>query len=123
MSRIIAGARGGRRLRHAPRGPDQTDHGPGPRGVVLRDHGLGRPIGLGSDQALGGLSFADLYAGSGAVGLEAASRGAGPVLLVEAARRTASVAARNAEDTELRVQIATVRVERWAREPAEAGST
>jgi 16S rRNA (guanine966-N2)-methyltransferase len=33
--------------------------------------------------SLHGASFADLYAGSGAVGLEAASRGARPVLLVE----------------------------------------
>jgi 16S rRNA (guanine966-N2)-methyltransferase len=32
---------------------------------------------------IGGLSFLDLFAGSGAVGLEAASRGAGSVALVE----------------------------------------
>jgi 16S rRNA (guanine966-N2)-methyltransferase len=32
---------------------------------------------------LPGRSFLDLYAGSGAVGLEAANRGAGPVVLVE----------------------------------------
>jgi 16S rRNA (guanine966-N2)-methyltransferase len=36
---------------------------------------------LGGD--LSGRSFLDLYAGSGAVGLEAASRGASPVVLVE----------------------------------------
>ena len=35
------------------------------------------------EEALAGLAFCDLYAGSGAVGLEAASRGAHPVLLVE----------------------------------------
>jgi len=46
------------------------------------------------DSALGsvaGLRFLDLYAGSGAVGLEARSRGAGVVTLVEHDRRTAGV--------------------------------
>ena len=43
------------------------------------------------ETALAGLAFCDLYAGSGAVGLEAASRGAGPVLLVENDRRTAQL--------------------------------
>jgi 16S rRNA (guanine966-N2)-methyltransferase len=42
--------------------------------------------GLGT---LSGLRFLDLYAGSGAVGLEARSRGAGVVTLVEQDRRTA----------------------------------
>jgi 16S rRNA (guanine966-N2)-methyltransferase len=36
-------------------------------------------------------SFLDLYAGSGAVGLEAASRGAAPVVLVERDQRTLKV--------------------------------
>lgn len=40
--------------------------------------------------------FLDLYAGSGAVGLEAWSRGAGVVTLVEHDRRTAALIARNA---------------------------
>jgi 16S rRNA (guanine966-N2)-methyltransferase len=44
--------------------------------------------GLGS---LAGLRFLDLYAGSGAVGLEARSRGAGVVTLVEQDRRTAGL--------------------------------
>jgi len=38
-----------------------------------------------------GLRFLDLYAGSGAVGLEARSRGAGVVTLVEHDRRTAAL--------------------------------
>ena len=83
--RIIAGRRGGRRLTMPHRRPDPADHRPGPRGAVLRPHGLGgqrrRPPRRTS---LAGLAFCDLYAGSGAVGLEAASRGAAPVLLVEA---------------------------------------
>jgi 16S rRNA (guanine966-N2)-methyltransferase len=46
--------------------------------------------------SLSGLRFLDLYAGSGAVGLEAWSRGAGVVTLVEQDRRTASLIASNA---------------------------
>ena len=45
--------------------------------------------------SLHGLRFLDLYAGSGAVGLEAASRGAREVTLVEHDRRTASLARDN----------------------------
>ena len=46
--------------------------------------------------SLHGLRFLDLYAGSGAVGLEAWSRGAGVVTLVEPDRRTAALIADNA---------------------------
>jgi 16S rRNA (guanine966-N2)-methyltransferase len=42
------------------------------------------------------LRFLDLYAGSGAIGLEAWSRGAGVVTMVEADRRTARLVADNA---------------------------
>ena len=45
---------------------------------------------------LDGLRFLDLYAGSGAVGLEAWSRGAGVVTMVEQDRRTAALISRNA---------------------------
>jgi 16S rRNA (guanine966-N2)-methyltransferase len=55
--------------------------------------------------ALAGLAFCDLYAGSGAVGLEAASRGAAPVLLVEHDRRIASHIRRSAEELHLKVTI------------------
>ena len=46
--------------------------------------------------SLQGLRFLDLYAGSGAVGLEAWSRGAGVVTLVEQDRRTAALITENA---------------------------
>jgi 16S rRNA (guanine966-N2)-methyltransferase len=46
--------------------------------------------------SLRGLRFLDLYAGSGAVGLEAWSRGAGVVTLVEQDRHTASLISGNA---------------------------
>ena len=47
--------------------------------------------------SLQGLRFLDLYAGSGAVGLEAWSRGAGVVTMVEQDRRTAALIAANAK--------------------------
>ncbi|MGI8522074.1 MAG: 16S rRNA (guanine(966)-N(2))-methyltransferase RsmD [Nocardioides sp.] len=48
--------------------------------------------------SLGGLRFLDLYAGSGAIGLEAWSRGAGVVTLVEHDRHTASLISANARE-------------------------
>jgi 16S rRNA (guanine966-N2)-methyltransferase len=47
--------------------------------------------------SLQGLRFLDLYAGSGAVGLEAWSRGAGVVTMVEQDRRTAALISANAK--------------------------
>jgi 16S rRNA (guanine(966)-N(2))-methyltransferase RsmD len=46
---------------------------------------------------LTGLAVLDLYAGSGALGLEALSRGAASALFVESDRRSAAVIARNIE--------------------------
>ena len=46
---------------------------------------------------LSGLAVLDLYAGSGALGLEALSRGAASALFVESDQRTAAVIARNIE--------------------------
>jgi 16S rRNA (guanine966-N2)-methyltransferase len=76
-----------------------------------------RPVG----EALAGLAFADLYAGSGAVGLEAASRGAHPVLLVEQDRATAQLVRRNAADLGLPVTVRPGDVRALVRRPAEAG--
>ena len=72
MSRVIGGTAGGRRLL-MPRG-----RGTRPTSDRMRE---GLFSALGGD--LSGRSFLDLFAGSGAVGLEAASRGAMPVVLVE----------------------------------------
>ena len=56
---------------------------------------------------LAGLAVLDLYAGSGALGLEALSRGAASALFVESDQRTAAVIARNIEA--LRLTGATLR--------------
>jgi 16S rRNA (guanine(966)-N(2))-methyltransferase RsmD len=58
------------------------------------------------------LAFADLFAGSGAVGLEAASRGAGRVLLVESDARAAGTIRRNAENLTAVATVCNQPVER-----------
>ena len=82
MTRIIAGAHGGRRLT-APPG-DRTR----PTSDRVREALFSA---LETMVDLDGARFADLYAGSGAVGLEALSRGASFTLLVESDARAARV--------------------------------
>ena len=66
--------------------------------------------------SLTGLRFLDLYAGSGAVGLEAMSRGAGVVTAVESDRRTARMVQDNAAALGFReVEVLTRPVARVAR--------
>jgi 16S rRNA (guanine(966)-N(2))-methyltransferase RsmD len=74
MTRIIAGTHGGRRL--------ATPEGAGTRPTSDR---VREALFSSLDAAdlLRGQRFLDLYAGSGAVGLEAASRGAAHVMAVE----------------------------------------
>jgi 16S rRNA (guanine966-N2)-methyltransferase len=68
-----------------------------------------------AEQSLGGLAFCDLYAGSGAVGLEAASRGASRVLLIERDPSLAQLSRRNAEALRLSVDIVVASVEQALR--------
>ena len=88
MTRIIGGTAGGRRL-ETPRGPSTR-----PTSDRVRE-ALFSAIEARTG-SLDGLRFLDLYAGSGAVGLEARSRGAGVVTMVEQDRRTAALITRNA---------------------------
>lgn len=83
MTRIIAGLAGGRRLVTAAgqaTRPTSDRTREGLFGTVLAIRG-----------SLDGSAVADLYAGSGAVGLEALSRGAADVMLVESDPRAAAV--------------------------------
>ncbi|MCW2863118.1 MAG: methyltransferase [Actinoallomurus sp.] len=65
---------------------------------------------------LDGLRVADLFAGSGAVGLEALSRGASHVLLIESSARAAKVIRANVEALGLPgAELVTDRVERVVR--------
>jgi 16S rRNA (guanine966-N2)-methyltransferase len=82
MTRIIAGVHGGRRL-SAPAGVQTR-----PTSDRVREAFFST---LASMVDLDGARFADLYAGSGAVGLEALSRGATFALLVESDTRAARV--------------------------------
>ena len=87
MTRIVGGDAGGRRIK-APTG-DRTR----PTSDRVRE-----ALFSAVDAAVGslhGLRFLDVYAGSGAVGLEARSRGAGVVTLVEHDRRTAALIREN----------------------------
>jgi 16S rRNA (guanine966-N2)-methyltransferase len=88
MTRIIGGTAGGRRLA-TPKG-DQTR----PTSDRVRE-ALFSALDSWAG-SLHGLRFLDLYAGSGAIGLEAWSRGAAAVTLVESDRRTAALVASNA---------------------------
>ena len=75
MTRIVGGMAGGRRL-VMPQGRHTR-----PTSERTRE-GLFSALEA-AHRTLHGRAFLDLYAGSGAVGLEAASRGSAPVLLVE----------------------------------------
>lgn len=86
MTRIVAGVAGGRTLQVPGSGTRPTSDRVREALFSRLDH-----AGL-----VAGTTVWDLYAGSGALGLEAASRGARAVVLVEAARRAADVCRRNA---------------------------
>lgn len=111
MSRIVAGSRRGRRLSTPP--GDRTR----PTSDRVREAlfsviaSWAGTAGSGAEDQLAGLAFLDLYAGSGAVGLEAASRGAPRVLMVESDRRTARIIGENVRELDLAAQVRTGRVE------------
>jgi len=95
MTRIIGGTAGGRRLR-TPKG-----EGTRPTSDRVREAMFSAiEAWCGSLQ---GLRFLDLYAGTGAVGLEAWSRGAAHVRLVEHDRAAAALIRDNARELGCRV--------------------
>lgn len=86
MTRIISGVAGGRRLQTPPGSTTR------PTSDRVREALFSR---LEHRGLLEGTHVLDLYAGSGALGLEAASRGASSVLLVESHRAAAKVIREN----------------------------
>jgi 16S rRNA (guanine(966)-N(2))-methyltransferase RsmD len=66
---------------------------------------------------ISGLAFLDLFTGSGVVGIEAASRGAEPVMLVEMDRRKAPVIRRNIEFVESSISLRLMPAERFLKKP------
>ncbi|MEV6488172.1 16S rRNA (guanine(966)-N(2))-methyltransferase RsmD [Actinoplanes sp. NPDC051633] len=97
MTRIIAGSHGGRRLA-APPGSQTRPTADRVREALFSS--------LSTLVDLDGARFADFYAGSGAVGLEALSRGATFVLLVESDAKASRI---------IRDNIATLRAGAAAR--------
>jgi 16S rRNA (guanine966-N2)-methyltransferase len=85
VTRIVAGAAGGRRLAVPPRGTRPTSD-------RVREALFSA---LDADPGLTGAAVLDLCAGSGALGLEALSRGAEHALFVESDRRAAAVLRQN----------------------------
>lgn len=105
MTRIIAGAYGGRRI--------ETPKGDGTRPTSDRV----REAMFSSIQSeLGGFDgvrVLDLYAGSGALGLEAVSRGATSATFVEPDARAAAVIKRNIADLKASGQVLKIKAERF----------
>ena len=97
MTRIIGGSAGGRRLQAPP--------GRGTRPTTARAR---EALFSALESLLGtwsGVTLLDLYAGTGAVGLEARSRGAASVVCVEHDRRAATLLRRNASAVGLEVDV------------------
>jgi 16S rRNA (guanine966-N2)-methyltransferase len=93
MTRIVAGTAGGRRLRTSPGSATRPTSERVREGMFSSVHSI-----LGS---LAGLRVLDVFAGSGALGLEALSRGAGHATFVEASRAAADQIRRNAAELAL----------------------
>ncbi len=112
MTRIIGGVAGGRRLK-TPSGDSTRPTSDRVREAMFStiDSGFA---------SMHGLRFLDLYAGSGAVGLEAMSRGAAAVTLVEQDRRTATLIRANAQALGFAVDVVTSAVSRALAQPPRA---
>jgi len=110
VTRVIAGAAGGRRLQVPP------GNGTRPTSDRARE-GLFASV-MSEFGSLAGVHVMDLYAGSGALGIEALSRGAASVLLVESDARAAAVVKANVKTVGLPgATVATDRVERLLARP------
>jgi 16S rRNA (guanine(966)-N(2))-methyltransferase RsmD len=109
--RIIAGALRGRRLA-VPSGESVR-----PTSDRVREALFGI-LGPGISER----GFLDLFSGSGAIGIEAWSRGARPVVLVENGRRALEAIGRNLESLGL-IQEITVLSSGWPRALTELGSS
>ena len=115
MTRVIAGKAGGRRLRVPP------GQGTRPTSDRAREGLFASLVSEFGD--LSHLRVLDLYAGSGAVGLEALSRGASSVLLVESDARAAAVIKANIAALDLpSAAVVTDRVERVLGRPPDGGT-
>lgn len=115
MTRIVSGTTGGRTIKVPPSGTRPTTE-------RVREALFSRLEHWG---VVRGATVLDLYAGSGALGLEAASRGAARVVCVEANAKAARLVTTNARALGLDgvVDVAAAKVETWldAQSPAADG--
>lgn len=117
MSRIIAGRAKGRRL-GTPKGANTRPTTDRTREALFSALvSWFNTVDAEAAEQLAGVSVLDLYAGSGAVGLEAASRGAGPVVLVEADRPTARLIESNARELGFQADVRSAKAETFAATP------
>lgn len=112
MTRIIAGSSGGRRL-ETPKGSRTRPTSDRVREAFFS--AVQSRLGTWT-----GLRVLDLYAGSGAVGIEARSRGAAEATCVEQHRAAAAVIRRNAATVGLPVDVAERAVSAFLATPARA---
>ncbi len=111
MTRIIGGEWGGRRLVVPPRGTRPTTD----RVREAMFSSLTSML-LREGREWSGCAVADLFAGSGALGLEAASRGAPDVVLVESARGAVEILRANVTALAAGgIQVDAREVSAWAR--------
>jgi 16S rRNA (guanine966-N2)-methyltransferase len=98
--RVVAGSARGRRI-HAPPGTDTRPTTDRVREAVFN--------ALGSLGSVEGAVVVDLFAGSGALGIEALSRGAAHATFVESDRRAVAVIEQNLADLDLADRAEVVR--------------
>ena len=114
MTRVIAGRAGGRRLAVPPGNGTRPTSDRAREGLLSTWQSL-----LGGP--LDGEWVLDLYAGSGAVGLEALSRGASHILLVEADARAARTIRENVKSLGLPgAEVRAGKAEQIVQQPASA---
>ena len=113
MTRIIGGEFGGRVLEVPATGTRPTSD-------RVREAIFNK---LSHDDALEDAQVVDLFAGSGALGLEAISRGAKSAVLVDSAKKATAVAQRNADALGVtgQVRVVTDDAERYTAAMARAG--
>lgn len=99
MTRIVAGTYGGRRLNVPARGTRPTTD-------RVREAIFSR---LDHAGVLAGASVVDLYAGSGALGLEAISRGAATAVLVDISHSARQAMAANVRALDVAAQVTLVK--------------
>ena len=105
MSRIIAGRAGGQRLATPPGRLTRPTTDRVRESVFSALAAWNGTANEAPEDQLAGQAFCDLFAGSGAVALEAASRGATMVCAVDRDRCACNVMKDNSRTTRLRIQV------------------